>query len=232
MSRFAKRQRLGAIPAVSALLRNTVLQGDCIQLMKDLPDNTVDFILTDPPYVCHYRDRHGRTVANDDNSDWLAPAFEQAYRVLKHNSFCVSFYGWTAADAFTTAWKAAGFRLAGHLVFAKPYSSSARYLGARHECAYLLTKGRPALPADPLPDVLGWSYTGNKLHPTQKPVDSLKPLINAFSAAGGLVLDPFCGSGSSLVAAKECGRDWLGLELDAAHQATASHRLAGGFSLH
>ncbi len=82
---------------------------------------------------------------------------------------------------------------------------------------------RPALP---VPDVLDWSNTGNVLHPTQKPVSVLKPLIAAFSPPGGLILDPFCGSGSTLVAAKELGRAYLGIEIDAGHHATATRRLA------
>lgn len=225
MSRFTSRQRLGAIPTVASLPRNTVLHGDCIEIMATLPDASVDFILTDPPYLCNYRDRAGRTVANDNNPDWLKPAFAEAYRVLKDDALSVSFYGWTAVDSFVEAWRAAGFRIVGHLVFAKDYASGSRYVEARHESAFLLAKGRPPLPSQPLPDVLPFAYTGNKLHPTQKPVEPLKLLVEAFCPVGGLVLDPFCGSGSSLVAAKLAGRDWLGIELDEQHALTARGRL-------
>jgi site-specific DNA-methyltransferase (adenine-specific) len=96
---------------------------------------------------------------------------------------------------------------------------------AQHECAFLLAKGNVQRPAKPIPDVLDWRYTGNVLHPTQKPVDVLKPLIAAFSPPGGVVLDPFCGSGSTLVAAKALGRNYIGIEIEAAHCATASRRL-------
>jgi DNA modification methylase len=74
--------------------------------------------------------------------------------------------------------------------------------------------------------VLDWTYTGNRLHPTQKPVSSLKPLIAALCPPAGLVLDPFCGSGSTLVAARDLGRRYLGIELDAGHHATAMRRMA------
>jgi adenine-specific DNA-methyltransferase len=77
----------------------------------------VDFILTDPPYVARYRSRDGRKIANDDNADWLCPAFAEMYRVLKYRSFCVSFYGWPKADLFIAAWRAAGFRPVGHIMF-------------------------------------------------------------------------------------------------------------------
>ena len=74
-------------------------------------------------------------------------------------------------------------------------------------------------------DVLRWEYTENRLHPTQKPVSGLAPLIRAFSREGDLVLDPFCGSGSTLVAAHHLGRRYIGIELDPAHSATARERL-------
>jgi len=189
---------------------------------------SVDFILTDPPYVAGYRDRTGRTVAGDDNAVWLKPAFAQMYRLLKPDAFCVSFYGWPKAELFLAAWREAGFRAAGHLVFRKRYSSSSAFVQYRHEQAYLLIKGRPARPSTPLPDVLDWSYTGNRLHPTQKPVGILRPLIEAFSAPGDLVLDPFCGSGSTLIAAQELGRRYAGIELDPQHHRTACQRLRPG----
>lgn len=212
--------RTAAIPT-----RNTVLLGDCTRLMRDLPAASVDLVLTDPPYLCRYRDRDGRTVLNDADDSWVYPAFAQIHRILKRDSFCISFYGWNQADTFVSAWRKAGFYPAGHIVFAKPYSSKSRYLTYRHECAYLLAKGQPKLPENPLPDVMPWHYTHNRLHPTQKPVEPLADLISSFCPEGGLVLDPFCGSGSTLVAARECGRDWLGIELDAAHHRTATARL-------
>jgi len=81
-------------------------------------------------------------------------------------------------------------------------------------------------PENPVGDVLDWHYTGNHLHPTQKPVEALKPLIASFSKPGELVLDPFCGSGSTLIAARDMGRDYLGIELDKGHHATATRRMA------
>ncbi len=210
---------------MNALSTNRVLHGDCVDVMRHLPPESVDFILTDPPYLVRYRDRNGRTVANDDNAHWLKPAFAEMFRLLKQGSFAVSFYGWNKADLFFDAWKSAGFRIVGHIVFRKRYASSTRFMESRHESAYLLAKGDVTSPAKPLPDVLDWHYTGNRLHPTQKPVDSLTPIIRAFCTPGALVLDPFCGSGSTLVAARDAGCGYLGIELDAGHHRTASERL-------
>lgn len=207
--------------------RNTIIHGNCIAELAKLPDRCVDLAVTDPPYITHYKSRDGRTVINDDNADWLEPAFAQMYRVLKRDAFCVSFYGWPKADLFLQAWRKAGFRIGGHLVFRKRYSSSKTFLAYRHEQAYLLIKGYPAKPATPLPDVLDWTYTGNKLHPTQKPTGILKPLIEAFSKPGDIVLDSFAGSGSTLAAAAALGRNYIGIELDATHHQTATNRLKG-----
>jgi DNA modification methylase len=213
-------------------LRNAVLHGDCVEVMRSLPSESIDFILTDPPYLVRYRDRTGRTVANDDNSRWLKPSFAEMHRLLKPGSLAISFYGWNRVDLFFDAWKAAGFQVVGHIVFRKRYASSARFLQYHHESAYLLAKGDVTPPAEPLPDVLDWTYTGNRLHPTQKPVESLRPLIASFCKPGDVVLDPFCGSGSTLVAARDAGCAYLGIELDATHHRTALERLGGGILDH
>lgn len=206
--------------------RNVIHQGDCISVMRSMPARSVDFILTDPPYLVRYRSRDGRRIINDDNADWLEPAAREMFRVLKPDSLCVSFYGWTQTDRFISAWRAAGFRIVGHIVFRKKYASSARFVSYTHESAYVLAKGRPALPANPPADVIDFPYTGNRLHPTQKPVAILKPLIQALCPAGGIVLDPFCGSGSTLVAACEAERAYLGIELDLTYHQIAERRLA------
>ena len=202
-----------------------IVLGNCLTVLPSLPDRAVDFVLTDPPYLVDYQDREGRRIANDKDDRWLAPAFQQIHRILRDDAFCVSFYGWSRVDRFFSAWRAAGFRVVGHIVFAKPYQSKARFLRYQHESAYLLAKGQPAPPPEPLPDVLPWKYSGNRLHPTQKPVESLATLIKAFCPSRGIVLDPFAGSGSTCVAARQTGRRFLGIELDAQYHAAATARL-------
>jgi DNA modification methylase len=202
---------------------NQILHGDCVEVMRQMPSNCVDFILTDPPYLVNYRDRDGRTIQNDADDTWLKPAMAEAYRVLKQDRVAIMFYGWTKIDAFFEAWRSAGFQPVGHIVFRKSYSSKSRFLRYQHEQAFLLAKGRPPLPKQPLADVMDMPYSGNKLHPTQKPVEALAPLVRSFTLQGELVLDPFAGSGSSCAAAILAGRRYIGIELDAeyVHQAWA-----------
>jgi len=111
-------------------------------------------------------------------------------------------------------------------MFPKRYASSTRFLRYHHESAHLLAKGNPAQPQNPISDVIEWQYTGSKFHPTQKPVEALTPLIEVFSQEGATVLDPFAGSGSTLVAARRAGRAYIGIEMDPKHHATAVRRLS------
>ncbi|EED1398342.1 class I SAM-dependent methyltransferase [Escherichia coli] len=159
--------------------------------------------LTDPPYLVGFRDRSGCTIAGDVNDDWLQPASNEMYRVLKKEALMVSFYGWHRIDRFMAAWKRAGFSVGGHLVFTKNYTSKSAYVAYRHECAYILAKGSPARPRKPLPDVLGWKYSGNRHHPTEKPVTSLQPLIESFTHPNAIVLDPSAGTGAILRAIRD-----------------------------
>ncbi len=200
---------------------NQIVHGDCIEVMRQMPANSVDFILTDPPYLVNYRDRDGRSIQNDADDTWLKPAMAEAYRVLKQDRVAVMFYGWTKVDAFFEAWRSAGFQPVGHIVFRKSYSSNSRFLRYQHEQAYLLAKGRPPLPKQPLTDVMDMPYSGNGLHPTQKPVPALAQLIRSFTLPGELVLDPFAGSGSSCAAALLTGRKYIGVELDAEYHQSA-----------
>ena len=204
---------------------NRIVQGDCIEIMQHMAAESVDFILTDPPYLVSYRDRTGRTLQNDRDDNWLKPAMAEAYRVLKRDHLMVCFYGWTKIDRFFAAWHSAGFRPVGHMVFCKSYSAKARFMKYQHEQAYLMAKGNPPLPEHCISDVRELKYTGNALHPTQKAVTSLTPLIRAFTLPGDVVLDAFCGSASTCAAALLTGRKYIGIELDDAYYAAASARL-------
>lgn len=205
---------------------NRVIHGDCIDVLSRLPAGCADLCITDPPYLVNYKDRTGRTILGDRESDWLKPAFAAIHRSLKQDAFLISFYGWNRVDLFFEAWRSAGFTPVGHIVWTKRYASNSRFLTYSHEQAYLLTKGRPTLPGKPLRDVQPWHYSGNALHPTQKSVRIIEPLIESFSRPGDLVLDPFCGSGTTAVAAKQTGRKFLTIEKCPEYHAIAARRLA------
>jgi hypothetical protein len=104
---------------------NLIINGDCLTALPQLADGSVDFVFTDPPYLVNYRDRQGRSLAGDNSSQWLKPAFADIYRVLKAGRYCVSFYGWSKADQFLAAWRTAGFYPAGRQAHLAPLSAAA-----------------------------------------------------------------------------------------------------------
>ena len=129
------------------LFRNRVLCGDCIPVMRSMPDACVDLIVTDPPYLVNFKTLDGRPAyPNDDNTRWLKPAFAEMFRVLRPNSYCICFYGWMKAELLIQAWKGAGFKPISHLVWIKNYSSRTEHTRWHHNTAYLLAKSnRPSL---------------------------------------------------------------------------------------
>ena len=204
---------------------NQILLGDCCDLMASLPAASIDFVLTDSPYMVGYNDRNGRSFQGDTDSAWLKPAFRQLFRVLKNDSLCVSFYGWSKTDAFFDAWKSAEFRVVGHITFPKRHTSTTRLMRYQHENAYLLAKGNPAPSEHLIGDVIEFTYSGNKVHLTQKPLSALTPMIESFCSRGGVVLDPFAGSGSTCLAARMVGRNYLGMEIDPSFHEASCRRL-------
>jgi len=206
---------------------NHIIHGEASAQLALMPDSSIDLILTDAPYLVGYRDRMGRTIANDQNPDGVLPVFPHMHRVLRDSSYMVLFCGYNAIDLFSTAWATVGFRTVGQIFWRKSYASSVWHTERRHESAWLLAKGFPAKPQSPVSDVQEWTYSGNRTHPTEKAVEILTPLIRAYSRPGSVVLDPFSGSGSTSVAAALTGRRFIGIELDESYCEIARNRVAG-----
>ena len=196
---------------------NEIICGDSMEVLMTIPDKSIDMVVTDPPYgfewQSHRRKELHDKIENDSDLRWVDPIFREIYRVMKDDTVCISFYGWPDADIFVGAWKNIGFGLKSHIVFVKNNMGLGWFTRGKHESAYLLTKGTPAKPDVAIPDVLNWIGTGNELHPTQKPVDSMRKLIVTYSKEGDVILDPFAGSGTTCVAAKMDNRNYLGIEI-------------------
>jgi site-specific DNA-methyltransferase (adenine-specific) len=206
----------------------SIFHGDCRAVLPSLESGSVDLVVTDPPYLVNFTGRFDgkhKAIAGDDDSGWVLPVFAELWRVMKDDSFAVTFYGWPHADVFVGAFKEVGFRLVSHLVFVKNVWGLGRFSRGQHEVAYLLAKGRPAVPKRGISDVIDWEREQNAFHPNQKPVAALVPLLLTYAEKGQTVLDPFMGSGSTLLAARQCGNPAIGIEIEPRYCDFAARRM-------
>lgn len=97
---------------------------------------------------------------------------------------------------------------------------------SQHEVSFLLAKGKPKIHGKPISDVVEWTREQNAIHPNQKPLDALYPILSCYAPEEALVLDPFMGSGSTLRAAKDMGMRAVGIEIEESHCRGAVRRLA------
>lgn len=197
-----------------------------------MPAESVDFVITDPPYNINLNPQRGTTEAiQGDNMEpeefyhFLERTFSECYRALKPDTIAVSFMGWKTIPIFERALTAAGFSIKSMPIWVKNNFGIGYYTRPQYEPLYLCFKGTPPTPATPISDVLQYAKVAQQIHSCQKPVSLIAKLIATFSPEGGLVLDPFIGSGTTAVAAIQTSRHFLGFEIAPEHYATAKERV-------
>jgi site-specific DNA-methyltransferase (adenine-specific) len=221
----------------------TILNIDAMRFMSTLPDESVDLIVTDPPYrtisggsgpdPVHQRPT-GMLAANDgklfkhndlDVSEW-AP---EVFRVLRSPGQMWVFTNELNRRRFEDAFLAAGFKIHGLHGWLKQNCTPNKWGMKNWEPVLLLRKGPArALYTPGLKQMIAADNpVGSKLHPTEKPVALLTRYVEASSAAGQLVFDPFAGAGSTGLAAASTGRRFLGCEIDPKYYEIARERLDG-----
>jgi DNA modification methylase len=207
----------------------TLYCGDCREILSQLQSESFDMVLTDPPYLVSYSGRWGSdwaVIEGGADPSWVLPVYRELWRTLRPDSLCVSFYGWPSADVFFQAWASSGFRPVSVLVLIKERWGLGYFTRAQHEQAYLLAKGRPRKPEAAISDVLIWDDIGQQFHPNQKPLGAFSRLVSSFAIEGATILDPFCGSGTTLVAARNLGRRAVGIEIEERYCELAALRLS------
>jgi DNA modification methylase len=195
----------------------TLYHGDAREILPELQPETFDMVLTDPPYLVSYSGRWGSdlgVIQGDSDSSWVQPVFSEIWRLLKPDSLCFSFYGWQHAETFLFTWKGIGFRPVSLIALIKDRWGLGQFTRAQHETAYLLAKGRPRKPDAAISDVIHWEQPSPQLHPNQKPLGAISKVVHTYTAQRSIILDPFCGSGTTLVAARNLGRHAVGIEIE------------------
>ena len=208
-------------------------KGDCLEVMNKLIKKNikVDAIITDPPYginfKSNYRKEKYNLIQNDDNLEFLDLFFKKTYELLIDNAHIYIFCSWHNVDKFKIAFEKY-FKLKNIIVWEKNNTSMGDLKGSyapKHEFILFGHKGRRLRNGKRLPDVLQANRTGNKLHPTQKPISLLQIFIEQSSNETEIILDPFMGSGSTGVAALNTNRKFIGIELDRKYFNIAKDRL-------
>ncbi len=248
-----------------ALPVNTIISGDCVKAMNDLPEGSVDLIFADPPYNLQlkgdlHRPDNSQVDAVDDHWDqfdsfavydtftrnWL----KAAHRVLKPHGAIWVIGSYHNIFRVGTALQDAGFWILNDVIWRKSNpmpnfrgkrltnahetmiwaskSEGAKYT-FNYEALKALNEGTQMRSDWVLPICTGHERLkndqGEKAHPTQKPESLLHRVLVGSTNPGDVVLDPFFGTGTTGAVAKMLGRDWIGIEREAAYRKVAQRRI-------
>jgi DNA modification methylase len=204
-----------------------LLLGDCLDKLKELEDNSVDFVLTDPPYEldthggCQNKDLH-RSL-HDKHIDFISNGFDienvfaELQRVMKVVNACI-FCSNKQISKIMSYWESRGYSTT-CLIWQKPNPipfGNGKYVSDIEFIIYVRGKGATYnnLGIKEQSKVFNYSSPSSKkrIHPTEKPVELLERLIKIHSNTGDVVLDPFGGSGSTGEAALNNQRDIIIIE--------------------
>lgn len=236
---------------------NSIHCGNSLEWLRTLPDGIADAIITDPPYSSggQFRgDRMGDTNKKylnsgyeglytsfaGDNRDqrsfgyWCALWLFEALRVTKPGGVLCCFSDWRQLPITTDAVQAGGWVWRGLWVWDKTEAARPQLGRFRSQCEYVVWASNGGMTVDAsigaLPGVCRSSIKiKEKLHTTGKPLEVMQELVR-IAPAGGLVVDPFAGSGTTLLAAKMSGRSYLGCELIPEYCDLARKRLAESYA--
>jgi len=222
-----------------------MLKGDALAVLRDLPDASVDVILTDPPFSSGGRRENARSlrksmVRGTEDEAWIAgDAMStngflwtmrdlgwQARRVLKPGGHLLAFIDWRMAPNLSAALESADLRQHPILVWDKTYFGMGTMFRNQHEFILHMTNGNPAPPQRrDVGNVIPCKPIRGGVHPTEKPVPLLETLLSVVCPVGGTVVDPFAGSGATGVAAVKYGAQFIGVEMSDHYHAVAVDRL-------
>jgi site-specific DNA-methyltransferase (adenine-specific) len=211
---------------------------DAVAWLRERPAESIDLLITDPPYESLEKHRAVGTTtrlkhSKSSSNDWFtifpnarfAELFEQAYRVLKRDTH---FYLLCDAETMFVAKplaEDAGFRFWKPLVWDKCSIGMGYHYRARYEFILFFEKGKRRLNDLGIADVIAVPRIRNG-YPAEKPADVAAVLIGQSSQPGDVVADPFMGSGSVGVAAVRAGRRFLGNDLNPEAVRIAAQRLS------
>lgn len=215
---------------------------DCLKTLKQIPDKSIDLVVTDPPYkvisggnksekwksgyknsVLYRND--GKIFDHNDISfeEWIP----EIYRVLKDNTHCYIMTNVINMENLLKVCRETGFKLHNILVWEKNTMNANRWYMKNCEFTLFLYKGKSKTINNPSSKQVHKfnNIVGNKNHPTEKPIELMKMYVENSSKPGDIVLDPFMGCGTTGVACKELNRNFIGIEIDEKYFNIATDRI-------
>lgn len=225
----------------------TIYHGDVLDILDAL-ELAVDAVVTDPPYASGARTEASKSasgammrgvrwaakpIENDQMTTvgfvWLLRAIAHRCRgYLPDGGSFLSFIDWRQWPHLVGALETCNYRVQGMVVWDKGSYGLGNGFRAQHELICHASKGVPTIHDRAVGNVLRSPRQDTVDHPSPKPVGLMGQLIDVVTPAGGIVLDPFMGSGTTLLAAKNSGRKAIGIEVDERYCEIAARRLAQG----
>lgn len=213
---------------------NTIIQGDCLEVMKNIPDKSVDLVIADPPYGVNYdggvtNDIKREKLVNDDTADLYQKIYPEIYRILKDDGTAYIFYAsGYEKEVFPIPLFSQYEVLIRFKTNATFGAANARYKQDYEPILYLRKKGGSKWRGNTKQRMVWFEKRNPKniFHPTQKPIDVISRMILNSTDENDIILDPFLGSGTTAVACKQLNRNYIGIELSGEYCDIAKQRLA------
>lgn len=213
-------------------LKNKVICGDCLQIMKDIPDKSIDLCLTDPPYGINIGKmgfttsgniQVGKAKRNDYRGlcDWdkFTPTKKHFNEIIRISKNQIIFGG----NYFTDKLPVSGCWIVWDKKVEEKYSNDFA------DCEMAWTSF--SKPSRIIRFLWSGMLQGNmkdkeiRFHPTQKPQEVIKRILSIYSNENDLILDPFLGSGTTTAACQELNRNFIGIEISEKYCEIARNRL-------
>ena len=227
-----------------------LINGNCLDTLKNIPNESIDLIVTDPPYPTTSRGNAGNSggmlqkdinkkgkvfTYNNINCKEYAPEF---YRLLKDGSHCYVMTNHINLIDMLNTFTDIGFHFIKSLIWNKGNKIMGQYYMSQYEYILFFRKGKgKKINNCGTSDILSISNKktkdkdGKNIHDTEKPVELMEVLVNNSSQENELVLDPFMGVGSTGIACIKNNRNFIGIEIDKNYFTIAKERMGGVYEI-
>jgi len=212
-------------------ITNKIINADCMDILKQLPDKCIDLLLTDVPYgmnfQSNYRQIKYNKIQNDDNLNWLPEWCKQISRVVKDNAHLYIFCSWHNVDIFKQEIEKY-IKVKNILIWAKNNTGMGDLFNdyaPQYEMIIYCNPNNKPLNYGRDSNILRFNRTNNENHPTEKPIDLMTYLISKSSVEGDLVLDTFAGSCPVAIASHNLKRRFICIEKDKDYYDASVERL-------